>query len=624
MTTATPWIAGLGQVRRSQVLSTYAIGAIIDLEHGSFMPLGLSDWEAQTRNARRTSMEIFEPRLQAQLGVRSFWQAPIVGEHAWDRSLVDARYAIPAVRFPEWHECPRCHRLGRLNAPFMLGSDTVSLECNAHSGMKPPRVNPVRFVIACVGGHIDDFPWVWWAHRGAPNGTCSAPRIYLESRGESASLADLRVVCKNCNAPPSSLLSAFDKDGLRGYRCTGRQPWLMRTVAGCLQPPRTLQRGASNVHFPIIASALSIPPVSEAVFQMLDEHWSIVASLPDVARRETLKAIAAKNDVPYEVVAAACVRRVAIESGQEKSSEVAVRTEEYHALGTTTQSIAGHGVFVDQFRNLVAPPPAGLDRWFDLVGAVSRLREVRVLAGFTRVQPLPVSVDRIVQELASGKISPLSTRPPTWLPGADIRGEGIFLRFRADAVSAWLEQNPAVGERARMLDDRHRDIAARRGYEVEYPITPRLLLVHSFAHALIRQLAIDCGYASSALRERLYVAEPSDECDGGMQGVLVYTGTPDSEGSLGGLVRLAEPAQLEAIIRRTVRAVQWCPNDPVCSETDPAITGELVSGAACHSCLLVPETACEKFNRELDRLMLVGPSDAAWSGFFESLVAPGA
>ncbi len=623
MATATPWIAGLGQVRRSQVLSTYAIGAIIDLEHGSFMPMGLTDWETQTRNARRTSMEIFEPRLQAQLGVRGFWQAPIVGEHDWDRSLVDARYAIPAVRFPEWHECPKCHRLGKPNAPFGLAADTVSLVCNAHPGPKPPRVNPVRFVVACVGGHIDDFPWVSWAHKGRPEGTCSAPQIYLESRGESASLADLRVLCRNCGSPPNSLLSAFDRDGLRGYRCSGRQPWLIRTVAGCAEAPRTLQRGASNVHFPVIASALSIPPVSEAVFQMLDEHWSIVAALPDVARQETLKAIAAKNDVPFEVVVAACERRVAIESGEDRASEGAVRAEEYHALGTTTLDPSASGVFVDQFRNTVAPPPAGLERWFDLIGAVSRLREIRALAGFTRIQPLPVSADRIIEELANGRISPLSTQPPTWLPGADIRGEGIFLRFRADAVRNWIGQNPAVTDRARVLDEQHREFAARRGYEVEYPITPRLLLVHSFAHALIRQLAVDCGYSSSALRERLYVAEPNEDRDT-MQGVLVYTGSPDSEGSLGGLVRLAEPVQLEAIVRRTVRALQWCPNDPVCSETDPAATGELVSGAACHSCLLVPETACEKFNRELDRMVLVGPPQGGWKGFFDGLEEPGA
>jgi hypothetical protein len=373
------------------------------------------------------------------------------------------------------------------------------------------------------------------------------------------------------------------------------------------------------VHFPVIASALSIPPVSEAVFQMLDEHWTIVASLPDVARREVLKQIAGKNNVPYEVVSAACDHRVAIESGEEKESTIAIRTEEYHALGTTTPDPESSGMFVDQFRNVVGTPPVNLEPWIDLIGAVSRLREVRALAGFTRIQPLPVSPDRIVAELASGRISPLSTQPATWLPAADIRGEGIFIRFRSTAVQKWITLNPAVSDRARVLNEQHHQVAAQRGYAIEYPITPRLLLVHSFAHAFIRQLAMDCGYSSSSLRERLYVAEPEENRDA-MHGVLIYTGTPDSEGSLGGLVRLADPLQLERIVYRTILAVQWCPNDPVCSEIDPALTGELVNGAACHSCLLLAETACEKFNRELDRAMLVGSSDGAWKGFFDQLV----
>ena len=171
------------------------------------------------------------------------------------------------------------------------------------------------------------------------------------------------------------------------------------------------------------------------------------------------------------------------------------------------------------------------------------------------------------------------------------------------------------------LERRSAAVAADRGYVREYGITARLLLVHSFAHALIRTISIDCGYSSSALRERLYVSEP-DGLRPAMNGVLIYTGSPDSEGSLGGLVRLAEPAQLGRIVLRAIRSAQWCGSDPVCLETDPAQSGDRVSGAACHCCLLVPETACEKFNRELDRTMLVGSSEADtsghWKGFFDT------
>jgi hypothetical protein len=101
-----------------------------------------------------------------------------------------------------------------------------------------------------------------------------------------------------------------------------------------------------------------------------------------------------------------------------------------------------------------------------------------------------------------------------------------------------------------------------------------------------------------------------------MSGVLVYTGSPDSDGSLGGLVRLAREALIERIVLRTINSARWCGSDPVCLETAPAQSGERVGGAACHSCLLLPETSCEKFNRELDRTMLVGGADGAWQGFF--------
>jgi hypothetical protein len=149
----------------------------------------------------------------------------------------------------------------------------------------------------------------------------------------------------------------------------------------------------------------------------------------------------------------------------------------------------------------------------------------------------------------------------------------------------------------------------------DYAVTPRLLLVHSFAHALMRQISVECGYSTSALRERLFISERTDEGPA-MNGVLVYTGSPDSEGSLGGLVRLAAPELLGPIVMRTLAAAGWCGSDPVCLETSPAQAGERISGAACHCCLLAPETACEKFNRELDRAIMVGEAEGAFQGFF--------
>jgi len=602
----------LGAVRRSQLVSTFGIGAIVDLEKGSFMPMGLDDWERVTG---LPSLHIGEPRLQAMLGVSHFRLGP-VREDQPGTTRVSARSAAPAVRFPEWHECPKCHRIGREGAPFELAADGGRLACLGHGAAV--HTNPVRFVVACRRGHMSDFPWEWWAHRDRVGGVCDAPSLYLGSRGQSASLADLYVGCSACGTRDKpvrkSLGDAFGADALPGLRCTGVRPWLCDREEGCGEHVRALQRGASNVHFGVVCSSLSIPPASEAVSLIVQEYRAFLDGVPESSLPAVLTGVAERHGVSVEQLLNAYRQLRTLESGSASLTERLARAEEYAALSEDREDAVIAGV-VPEFRNRALAPPPGLARWFDLVGAVSRLREVRALAGFSRIEPYPVSAERVGDAIREGRVSPLSKARRSWLPAAEIRGEGIFLRFRTEAVDAWIEQNDALRRRTAVLEARSLHVAEQRGYSRDYTVTPRLLLVHAFAHALIRQISVECGYSASALRERLYVAE-ADAAGPVMNGVLVYTGSPDSEGSLGGLVRLAEPKLLEPIVLRTLRSAGWCGSDPVCLETDPQQSGERVSGAACHCCLLLPETACERFNRELDRAVLVGDADRTFAGYF--------
>jgi hypothetical protein len=344
----------------------------------------------------------------------------------------------------------------------------------------------------------------------------------------------------------------------------------------------------------------------------------VLRYIPDSAKIDALVGFAEERGFDPAELRAAYEATQTIQSGDGRYTDTVSRAEEYRALCTTTHDDPQAG-YAPHFQNDVRAAEGAIAEWFDLVGAVSRLREVRALAAFSRIEPFPVAGERIRDAISEGQLAPLSAdQNIDWLPAAEIRGEGIFLRFRTDRIEQWLARYPALARRAELLDRTSAAVAARRGYERDYTITPRLLLVHSFAHAFIRQLSLDCGYSASSIRERLYVSEPF----GGvppMNGVLVYTGSPDSDGSLGGLVRMADPELLEQVITRTVASTEWCGSDPVCLETDPAQAGERVSGAACHSCLLVPETACEKFNRELDRTMLVGAHDARWRGYFADI-----
>lgn len=102
-------------------------------------------------------------------------------------------------------------------------------------------------------------------------------------------------------------------------------------------------------------------------------------------------------------------------------------------------------------------------------------------------------------------------------------------------------------------------------------------------------------------------------------GVLIYTATADSAGSLGGLAALSEPRRLAAVIDSAVRRARWCTTDPVCIET----TSSGINGlnlAACHACLLLPETSCEHFNVLLDRALLVGQLDHPEYGFLGAAI----
>lgn len=142
----------------------------------------------------------------------------------------------------------------------------------------------------------------------------------------------------------------------------------------------------------------------------------------------------------------------------------------------------------------------------------------------------------------------------------------------------------------------------------------RYILLHSFAHALIRQLAIECGYTTASLGERIYSASPSDGVP--MAGVLIYTAAPDSEGTLGGLCALGEPASLGRHLDQALGRMELCASDPLCAEHMPLVDGTL-HGAACHACSFLPETSCERGNKYLDRSVLVATMERPGLAFFE-------
>lgn len=570
----------LGSVRRSQVVTTYGPGALIAVDDESFMVAGLDRWDIVDSDT------VPERRLEQLLRVHALYLPPSETES------FSPRRGLPVIRFPLMHTCPECSRLDWF---WKLSSDDKNV-----CGRCGRALVPSRFVVACAKGHIDDFPYSRWVHEGrTPEGD---HRLELTTRGTSASLRDILVAC-SCGAR-RSLDGAFDRRKIAEVTsCQGRRPWL-GDQEDCGSGVRTLQRGASNVWFSSMRSALSIPPWSDGVYQLLERYWLILRSVTDVDMlRNILTGMgAALTAHGYDVdeLIRAVLARQAEEAGK-VPADAKTKTQEYDAL------LAGRAES-DQNQQFVAEPfevPAALAGFISHAVSVPRLREVRALVGFSRLQPASTDGDAAQAE------APLSRGDIPWLPAIEVRGEGVFLVLDRNRLAAWERSEPVTVRVARINENNSRRAAAR-GLPTPEPIPARFVLVHSFAHALIEQMSLDAGYPAASLRERLYVSDA-------IAGVLIYTATSDSAGSLGGLIAQTRPDRLAALVLEALGRAAWCSADPVCIES----TGSGADGlnlAACHACSLLPETSCEERNTLLDRGLLIGTPDEPDVGYLNELV----
>lgn len=566
----------VGQVRPSQLVTTFGPGAIVDLREDSAMVTAIDFWPEG---------RVFHERfLEARLGVHSF-QIPKCEGHLPD---------VPVVPFPDHHVCPRCRGIVDLSMmPTKIRAKRGP--CCPNSGCQKGRTYPARLVAVCPIGHIDDFPWSWWVHRGSACPAAKVPQMSLTSGGSTATLADLWVRCKSC-AVKRSLSGAVGGSGLKGWVCSGRRPWVpddpheVCGLEGGEKGPRGSLRGATNLYFTSVVSQLSIPPFSDPLEKELDTHRKTLENLkgqPELYRKVAEAVLQGHGFAELDVDAAIAQRL----SGFKPLTDP--RNEEYNALRTPPR-----GMIISDFRSRKGVVPAGFH--LGSVVLVEKLREVRALAGFSRIE----APDPERPEMVTTK--PWVSRK-TWLPGAEIRGEGLFLRLDDDRLMRW-EAQPEVQKRVQLLLEREAGLRSQRGWS---PVQrrPGFVLLHTFAHALINALSLECGYSSASLRERIYAGS-------GQNGVLIYTGTVDSDGSLGGLLRQGAPDRLPRILQRALDRATLCSGDPLCRELSPVTVRGTLNGVACHACCLVSETSCEHRNNLLDRATLVDLPDSGVPGFF--------
>jgi hypothetical protein len=593
----------VGDVRPTQLLHTYGVGAMVDLPNIAAMVMGLDDWKLQY--ATPVGEERLLAAVRSQLGrqVERLMLPPVDPDDSNRDPLNGPRIGVPVAAFPQWYRCPWCDLVAPLSSGlFELQADPYRPDrvryrhtaCN--KSPNPPAVLPTRFQLACSHGHIDDFPWLRFTHSGATS--CNGP-LRLRKFGVGDEAANLMVHCDSCGTT-RSLVEAFG-DAAKDdplFACRGRRPHLRDfEPGGCGEQAETMLLGASNSWFGITLSALSIPRHVDRLPQLIEEKW---VTLQHVVSPEVLAAFRAVGNLRgFEefddgaVWQAIVTKRSGACGGVENTD---LKEPEWQVFSRPDPSRNA-----TDFELTPVAPPVGFEAYFEKVVRVERLREVRALVGFTRIESPGDYADP--QDIPAELRAPLSRGAPSWVPVSEVRGEGLFLHFKRDVLIDWATKNAAREVEFRAAHAAWKTARAMPNPTEGFPGL-RFAVIHSFSHALMRQLALQSGYSAASIRERIYC-----DADGSgmpMAGLLLYTAAPDSEGTLGGLVSQGEPERLGRLVRQALDAMQLCTSDPLCAEHHPGSDGTAsLHGAACHACQFAPETSCERGNKYLDRSLLV-------------------
>ncbi len=601
-------------VRRSQAITPFGIGALVDFPGQSLMAAGLDVWPNQPE------CQICDDRLARRLGVEYFRSPPPSPQEGHQGAY------LPFVRFPLWHFCPRCRTMknANWNDAYLPRCDstlrplrTGAPPCETLPERKRWRMVPLRFVVACENGHIDDFPWISWAHsrpgqllEGA--NVCSDPLLRFNYTGK-AGLMGLLVKCERCNAKARSMMGSAGPNSLKGLKCEGRRPWLGphgKETCPSADPPRMLQRGATNLHFSKIASSILIPPFSDPIRKIVDDshNWSVLTSGVEeggTLDEMRLRIFAEMKKLDFQHLKEVVAQKLTgVGLGNSTQTEEDYRFSEYKAMlespSTTEQEFITVKPEMSNYEDEIC-------KYIDQIVLVKKLAETRVLTGFSRINPPPY------REFDQNDQSQLSLQSKPWLPGVRVYGEGIFFTLKKSKINEWL--NEADNRRYEEIFANHKRIYINLGRKPrEIPST--FFLLHTLAHILIRRLSYECGYGSSSLRERIYCWEGDNR---EMNGILIYTAAGDSEGTMGGLVEQGKPGRFELLLNNALEDALWCSTDPLCVESHGQGIDSL-NRAACHACTLLPETSCEEGNRFLDRVALIGRPDKISLGFFNQIV----
>ena len=631
-----------GPIRRGQLIAPFGVGAMVIVPGGASLIIGGLDYWFLPKDEKRKidpeEFKVYEWRLQRLLNVSHFRLPPDYRDSFQNKNSLNIGLTVPAFRFPTWHFCPSCRLLEQ--STLYASGKRGKLKCKECESKKKTRyLFQVPFVAMCENGHIQDFPWREWVHSES-NPTCKG-KLRLISTG-SATLAGQKVKCEgeDCGKERTlaGITSATATSGTttlsktlcnngEPFLCEGKKPWLGEDESEqCGAQLRGSLRSASNLYFSKVLSSIYLPitedkdlqqveitlqkpPVSTLISLLMDLVKPSLEDLVQAIRRKEPRSVSDFSDAQiYSTLKSMFDDQ---KSPFAETEFVEDETTKFRRAEYPVLKAERNDKFLTIKQANLNEYKSDLGKYFSRIMLVSKLRETRVLSGFTRVVAENNQNRDQRQALLCKKIPPHHER---WLPAYTVFGEGLFFEFSEERLQIW-ESRKDVTVRVSPLIERNKEIQEKRHIHGR-EISPRFVLLHTVAHLLMNRLVFECGYSSAALRERIYT---SIAAESPMAGILIYTADGDSEGTMGGLVRMGKPGKLEPVILRAIENAKWCSADPVCMELGESKGQGPDSSnlAACHNCALVPETACEEFNRFLDRGVVVGDFENRVTGYFD-------
>ena len=597
-----------GGIRQSQIVTTFGPGSMVDLPNHSVLISGLDFWLPGGE-------PISEQRLSAKLAqVLGILSVDLRTPPPADNDPAAPMTGIPVFQFPEWfitQDLERDQKPG-VRSRLLVHRKALTRGKYVDRDKKKRTVVPIRFVRACRAGHIGDIDWYSFTHNGPSDCAQQQRQLFIDERGTSGDLTEVWVRCECGKAERSLAQAAILANRALGL-CDGSRPWLgVFTREQCGEPSRLLIRSASNAYFPQLMSVISLPERDEIVRRAVDATWSYLEAVETIEelryeRKKAAVKAALENITDDEAFAEIQTRRLGTPPMDKK-----VKVAELETLISAQEEVGEdrpEGVFFARSLPRITwdkPWMAPIQRMV----LVHRLREVVAEVGFTRFESAAPDTEG---ELDMGVRRAALSREANWLPAVENKGEGVFLQFSSDAIREWQESSGAI-KRAEAL---------ARGFaewRKEHPGSCRdfpnlaYLMLHSFSHLLITSVALGCGYPASSIRERIYAIP------GVGYGILLYTGSSDAEGTLGGLVQVGR--RIQETVKAALDLGTLCSNDPVCGQHDPSSGHEsrFLHGAACHGCVLISETCCEQQNDFLDRALVVPTVQNLGAEFFSGIL----